>query len=280
MMFGVDFSGADLQSFALGRGDPALCQVACDNNPQCRAWTFIKPGVQGPPICFLKSGVPQPGVNFTLISGMRRAPGGIGTVPGGGVGGPGSGAGWGVWASASGGQWNDPCAIQYNAAQLAGNRYDGNPGYRRVRTRATQREADLDIDQFGRYHKNQPDGVVKMVPCPSGGTVTGGGTTGGGTTGGGTNYAHLINGNYNTDRGRMTMSTTGGTFGARGGTIQVTSVVNAVVQGIWREPVPGNCAGGTMWGRFRITFEDAGFAGYFGYCEESESWTWEGRRIR
>ena len=278
MMFGIDFNGADLQSFALGRGDPALCQVACDNNPQCRAWTFIKPGVQGPPICFLKSGVPQPGANFNLVSGMRRAPGGIGTVPGGGVGGPGSGVGWGVWASASGGQWNDPCAIQYNAAQLAGNRYDGNPGYRRVRTRATQREADLDIDQFGRYHKNQPDGVVKMVPCPSGGTVTGGTT--GGVTGGGTTYAHLINGNYDSDRGRMVFSTGGGTFGTRGGTLQVTRIVNAVVEGTWRENGGGKCAGGANYGTFRLTFVDAGFSGYFGYCDESASWSWEGRRLR
>lgn len=84
---------------------------------------------------------------------------------------PGAGAatpGWGVWASASGGRWEDPCAIQYNAAQLAGNRYDGDPGYRRVRTRATQPEADLDIDHFGRYNRDQPDGVVKLRSCEGG----------------------------------------------------------------------------------------------------------------
>ena len=104
-----------------------------------------------------------------------------------------TGTEWGVWASAAGGQWSDPCAIQYAAAQVAGNRYDGNPGYRRVRTRATQPEADLDIDHFGRYHRDQPDGVVKMTSCSGGGNGAAGGagnssagTSGGaGTPGGG-----------------------------------------------------------------------------------------------
>jgi hypothetical protein len=87
--------------------------------------------------------------------------------------------GWGVWASASGGRWGDPCAIQYNAARIPGNRYDASRVYRRVRTRATQQEADADIDHFGRYHRDQPDGVVKMRSCERGDdnttTSTGGG---------------------------------------------------------------------------------------------------------
>lgn len=89
--------------------------------------------------------------------------------------------GWGVWASASGGRWSDPCAILYNAARLAGNRYDTSPVYRRVRTRKTQSEADLDIDHFGRFHRNQPDGVVKMAPCdPNGSGGKGGANISGG----------------------------------------------------------------------------------------------------
>jgi hypothetical protein len=94
-----------------------------------------------------------------------------------------TGTEWGVWASAAGGQWSDPCAIEYAAAQVAGNRYDDNPGYRRVRTRATQQDADLDIDQFGRYHRDQPDGVVKMTSCAASGAAAGNGNSTGATAG-------------------------------------------------------------------------------------------------
>ena len=95
------------------------------------------------------------------------------------------GTGWGVWASAAGGDFSDPCAINYVAAQVEGNRYDGHPAYVRVRTRATQPDADLDIDQFGRYHRDQPDGVVKMTSCETddNGTSAGSGTGPGGSTG-------------------------------------------------------------------------------------------------
>jgi hypothetical protein len=113
-----------------------------------------------------------------------------------------SGTEWGVWASAAGGNFSDPCAIQYVGAQVEGNRYDANPSYVRVRTRATQPEADLDIDHFGRYHRDQPDGVVKMTPCEADevsatGTSSGGNTSatsGGVTTGGVPNLAGVWRG--------------------------------------------------------------------------------------
>lgn len=101
---------------------------------------------------------------------------------------------WGVWASAAGGNFSDPCAINYVGAQVAGNRYDGNPAYVRVRTRATQPDADLDIDHFGRYHRDQPDGVVKMTSCDTDedDAGTGSATGPGGSTGTG-GAAHVSN---------------------------------------------------------------------------------------
>ncbi len=211
MELALNFPGADIQGFALPSGDPNLCRHACQARGDCRAWTFVKPGIQGQQaVCWIKGSIPAAaGGDPNVISGRRvggvaggGGGGGGGGGQGGGQGGGGGQAGWGVWASASGGQWQDPCAIQYNAAQIAGNRYDANPGYRRVRTRATQQEADLDIDHFGRYHRNQPDGVVKMVPCPSGGTAGGGGGGGGGSAGWtgnfqGGGFAYTISGSGN-----------------------------------------------------------------------------------
>ena len=116
------------------------------------------------------------GGNNAVASNAAGPAGGVAT-------GTEAGTDWGVWASAAGGQWSDPCAIQYAAAQVEGNRYDGNPGYRRVRTRATQPEADLDIDHFGRYHRDQPDGVVKLTSCASATAAPGASSGGAAPTG-------------------------------------------------------------------------------------------------
>lgn len=60
------------------------------------------------------------------------------------------------------------------------SRYATDVNYRLVRTRPGQREADLDIHEFSLFHKDQPDGVVKLIPCNPGTQVTGGGGGGGG----------------------------------------------------------------------------------------------------
>lgn len=183
---GTALQGTNLTYYA--KPDFAGCQADCAGNPQCKGFTWIAPGTYSagdPAMCYLMASVtgrsPARG-HVSMVggggtragvasgrSGKGRLPGTTTTGPLGGSGISSAGAtvapGWAVWASAAGGEWTNPCAIQYVAAQVAGNRYDGNPGYRRVRTRDTQPEADLDIDQFGRYHKNQPDGVVKMQPC-------------------------------------------------------------------------------------------------------------------
>ena len=60
MQVGTNLPGADLMAgISLPSSDPALCQRACDARGDCRAWTFVKPGVQGPnAVCWVKNAVP------------------------------------------------------------------------------------------------------------------------------------------------------------------------------------------------------------------------------
>ena len=45
---GVDMPGGDYSNFDLASADPNLCQSACAGDQVCAAWTYVKPGVQGP----------------------------------------------------------------------------------------------------------------------------------------------------------------------------------------------------------------------------------------
>ena len=47
--------GHDFRNFSPERPDPALCQQACLEDPRCRAFTYVKPGIQGRQArCWLK----------------------------------------------------------------------------------------------------------------------------------------------------------------------------------------------------------------------------------
>lgn len=92
--FGIDRPGGDYNSFGLGKPDPTACKNACEGEPMCQAWTFIKPGVQGPNArCVLKNVVTRPVTDACCVSGTiagAAAPGDgdVGAVPddaGGGV---------------------------------------------------------------------------------------------------------------------------------------------------------------------------------------------------
>jgi hypothetical protein len=68
----VDRPGSDIRNFDLPRADPDLCQRACADNPACRAFTFVRPGVQGPNArCRLKNDVPRAVPNGCCVSGVR-----------------------------------------------------------------------------------------------------------------------------------------------------------------------------------------------------------------
>ncbi len=68
---GKDLPGQDYNKF-MTKGDYVECARACDKDPQCRAFTWVKPGVKGvDAACCLKSGVPVATQNPNCISGVR-----------------------------------------------------------------------------------------------------------------------------------------------------------------------------------------------------------------
>ena len=72
---GVDRPGADLSSFDLPQADLALCRQACEEQAACKAYTYVKPGVQGPKArCWLKSSVPPAMANSCCTSGVKVLP--------------------------------------------------------------------------------------------------------------------------------------------------------------------------------------------------------------
>jgi hypothetical protein len=62
---GLDFSNTPSEG-------AVACSFACQLQNQCRAWTFVRPGVQGPSgRCFLKTAVPQARRDKCCTSGFR-----------------------------------------------------------------------------------------------------------------------------------------------------------------------------------------------------------------
>jgi hypothetical protein len=65
-------SGGDYRSFDLPSPAPLLCRDACAREPQCRAFTYVKPGVQSPNArCWLKNTVPAPRPEPCCVSGVK-----------------------------------------------------------------------------------------------------------------------------------------------------------------------------------------------------------------
>jgi hypothetical protein len=48
VQYGADMPGGDYKNFDIGGSAHGPCQAACQNDTNCRAWTFVKPGIQGP----------------------------------------------------------------------------------------------------------------------------------------------------------------------------------------------------------------------------------------
>jgi hypothetical protein len=69
---GVNRPGSDYRSFEMRQADAKLCQQACTEDQQCRAWTYVKPGVQGNTArCWLKNAVPNPQPDDCCTSGVK-----------------------------------------------------------------------------------------------------------------------------------------------------------------------------------------------------------------
>jgi PAN domain len=73
---GTNRRGSDYRNFDLPVPRPEDCQSACMNEPQCVAFTYVNPGVQGPnPRCWLKDNVPAPQADDCCVSGTKAAGG-------------------------------------------------------------------------------------------------------------------------------------------------------------------------------------------------------------
>ncbi len=71
---GIDRPGADYRSVDLDVADPAICRSACEQDQQCKAYTFVRAGVQGPTArCYLKNAVPDAVANACCTSGVKPA---------------------------------------------------------------------------------------------------------------------------------------------------------------------------------------------------------------
>jgi PAN domain/Trypsin len=72
---GINRGGNDYRNFEIAGATPQpemACRAACQKEGQCKAWTLVKPGVQGPNgRCWLKTAVPVASVNNCCTSGSR-----------------------------------------------------------------------------------------------------------------------------------------------------------------------------------------------------------------
>lgn len=70
--YDTDRQGGDYTNFPLPQANPQLCFERCNGDSQCRAWTYVIPGVQGADAhCWLKSTVPASAAADFAISGVR-----------------------------------------------------------------------------------------------------------------------------------------------------------------------------------------------------------------
>jgi len=77
----TDRPGSDFRRFVMSSPNPNACQNACTNDSKCRAWTYVRPGVQtSHAVCWLKHAIPNPIPNTCCVSGVVR---GMGSSPGG-----------------------------------------------------------------------------------------------------------------------------------------------------------------------------------------------------
>ena len=68
----TDRPGSDYRSFDVRESRPELCRDACGSERQCRAFTYVRPGVQGPRArCGLKNAVPPARPNDCCLSGVK-----------------------------------------------------------------------------------------------------------------------------------------------------------------------------------------------------------------
>ena len=67
-----DRPGQDYKNFEIEDPNANTCEYFCTREAQCKAWTYVKPGVQGAKAkCWLKTGAPALIPNNCCISGLK-----------------------------------------------------------------------------------------------------------------------------------------------------------------------------------------------------------------
>ena len=74
----VDRPGNDIRNFDIAAPTPGTfgnevdgCRMTCERDDNCKAWTLVRPGLQGPKArCWLKSGIPAAAPNNCCTSGV------------------------------------------------------------------------------------------------------------------------------------------------------------------------------------------------------------------
>lgn len=70
----TDRPGMDYKDFDLSEANPELCRSACLADPQCLAYTYVKPEIQDDSAhCWLKSGTPPAYPDACCVSGIKPA---------------------------------------------------------------------------------------------------------------------------------------------------------------------------------------------------------------
>jgi len=68
----TDRLGMDYENFELPQANPEVCRNACAMDTKCKAYTYVRPGIQGPNArCCLKTGVPPSSKNNCCVSGVK-----------------------------------------------------------------------------------------------------------------------------------------------------------------------------------------------------------------
>ena len=68
-----DRGGSDYKNFELVGANPGLCEKHCQNEQKCKAWTYVKPGLQGRQAkCWLKTQIPKAKVIANMVSGVKK----------------------------------------------------------------------------------------------------------------------------------------------------------------------------------------------------------------
>jgi hypothetical protein len=69
---GIDRPGSDYRNFTLANDQPGLCARQCEQEARCAAYTYVKPGIQGPEArCWLKHSVPRRVSDDCCVSGVK-----------------------------------------------------------------------------------------------------------------------------------------------------------------------------------------------------------------